>query len=467
MADADQMTPAAWLEYLDAKLYNRAKVIQTFMDYRDGNHRLRFATQKYRETFAGLFGTFCDNWCNPVVEVAVERLRVEGFRFGEDQEAADQAWGIWQANNLDAGSTMAHREAITCGEVYTLVTPPAEEGGMPKITIEHPLQMIVECSESDPNVRVAALKKWLSRDGYLRATLYLPNVIHRFRSQEKRESGSPLQWVRLSEAGSVPNLMGVVPVIPLRNNPTLLGGGRSDLEPAVPLNDAINKLALDMVIASEFAAFPQRIVTGIEVPIDPVTNRPTSAGFETGVSRLMTLANPEAKWGTFPAADLKNYVAGIDMLLQHLAAQTRTPPHYLIGQVVNASGDALKAAETGLTEKSREKTVTFGDGWEETLRVAFKSRRTSKDLERSEISDAETRWRDPENKSTGELVDAAVKKRQVLSVPLETLWADVGYTPQQIEEFKRLLGLPERPAPGALAGTVPALNGGTNGATGA
>lgn len=457
------MSPAAWLEYLEAKLHARSGLVQNYLNYRDGNHSLRYATQKYRDTFAGLFGAFCDNWCNPVVEVSVERLRVEGFRYGDNQKAADTAWSWWQANNLDAGSTMAHREAITCGEAYALVAPPARQGGAPRITIEHPLQMIVETSEHDPNVRVAALKKWLSRDGYLRATVYTPKHIHRFRSAEKRTSSERMQWVRLAQDGMVANPMGVVPVVPLLNNPSMLGGGRSDLEPAVPLNDAINKLVLDMIVASEFAAYPQRVITGIEVPKDPVTGKPLPLPFETGASRLMTLAAPDAKWGAFPVADLKNYVSAIDMLLQHLAAQTRTPPHYLVGQVVNASGDALKAAETGLTEKSREKTVTFGDGWEETMRVAFLAAGQS---EFAEIHDAETRWRDPENRSPAEIVDAAVKAR-TLAVPLEQLWADLGYTPQQIQNFTRLAGLPERPPPGATAASVPALNGSTNGATSA
>lgn len=462
MALTDTMTPAAWLERLEQKLEARRTRIELFMDYREGRHRLRFATLKYREAFGALFGTFADNWCKPVVEVSVERLRVEGFRFGSDQEAARAAWRIWQANQLDAWATMAHREAITCEEAYTLVAPPAESGGIPRITVEHPTQVIVETSEDDPQQRVAALKKWRSRDGYLRATVYLPDFIHRYRSQEKVRGGvtSRIQWVRLQTDGLVENPLGVVPVVPLRNNPTLMGGGQSDLESAVPLNDAINKLVLDMLLASEFSAFPQRVITGIEVPKDPVTQRPISEPFELGVSRLMTVAASDAKWGTFQAADLGNYVKGIDMLLQHLAAQTRTPPHYLIGQVVNASGDALKAAETGLVAKVREKTVTFGDGWEETLRVAF---RAQGNLQRAAATDAETIWRDPENRSVGELVDAAVKKRTI-GVPLETLWEDLGYTPQQIDHMKRLAGLPDRPPVGATTANVPPVLGGTNGA---
>lgn len=439
---ADMMSPAAWVEYLEAKLENRRPAVQHYVDYREGNHRLAFATAKYKESFGRLLGPFADNWCKPVVEVAVERLRVQGMDFGSDDDS-NEAWSIWQANNLDAWSTMAHREAITCGEAYTL-TAPAGPGMAPRITIEHPLQVIVEYGEDDPNVRVAALKKWLGRDGYLRATLYLPDWIHRFRSKEKARRGGRVQWVRLDGDGIIPNPMGVVPVVPLRNNPTLLGGGQSDLDGVDALNDAINKLVLDMMISSEFAAFPQKIIAGIEVPNDPLTGKPITGAFEMGASRLLTVAAKDGvQWGQFQPADLKNYVNAIDMLLQHLAAQSRTPPHYLIGQIVNASGDSLEAAEAGLEEKAHDKTVTFGDGWEETMRVAFRARNAPGDLTRAENMAAETRWKNPGRRTEAQILDAAIK-RITAKVPFEQVWLDMGYTPQQVQDFHKKLGLPVR-----------------------
>jgi hypothetical protein len=104
-----------------------------------------------------------------------------------------------------------------------------------------------------------------------------------------------------------------------------------------------------MIVASEYAAFPQRVATGVEVPKDPETGQPLpTAELKAALSRLWVFANKDAKVQDLQAADLGNYVKALEPLVQHLAAQTRTPPHYLLGQVVNASGDALKAAETGL-----------------------------------------------------------------------------------------------------------------------
>jgi hypothetical protein len=49
----------------------------------------------------------------------------------------------------------------------------------------------------------------------------------------------------------------------------MLGGGQSDLKKVIPLQNAINKLATDMIVASEYAGFRQRWATGIEIPDRP------------------------------------------------------------------------------------------------------------------------------------------------------------------------------------------------------
>lgn len=127
------------------------------------------------------------------------------------------------------------------------------------------------------------------------------------------------------------------------------------------------------------------------------------------------------------------------MFKADLAAQTRTPPHYLLGQVVNASGDALKVAEAGLVSKCRRKILFYSDPWEEAMSLALGL----------DSADVESLWANPERTSLGELVDAAVKKR-TLSVPLEKIWLELGYTPDEIADMKTLAGLPDRPPVGSL-----------------
>jgi SPP1 Gp6-like portal protein len=435
-----QRTPDDWLAILGARLDAQATRAAVPEAYYNGDHPLQFASTKFREAFGSLFQAFADNWCEIVVDAPVERLRVIGFRQRGREGALTDAWDIWQANGLDMDSVTAHTEAGKAGTAYLLVDP---NDGDPRITVEHAAQMIVAADPGDRRRRLAALKRWQADDGRLYANVYLPEVVVKYEAETPMAfgAGQRVEWsARRDDAGG-PNPLGVVPAIPLENRPTLLGGGVSDLKPAIPIQNAINKLATDLLVASEFGAFRQRVLTGIEIPRDPETGRPLGRSeIVAAMSRLWTFENPDAKVYDLNPTDLANFVRAIDMFRQDLAAQTRTPPHYLLGQVINASGDALKVAEAGLVSKCRRKILSFSDAWEAAMSLALKAGGID-----AEPSDLEVLWANPERSSLGELVDASVKKN-TLGVPLEVLWLEMGYTPEQVEDMKRMRGLPERPA---------------------
>ena len=431
MPDADDL-----LKMLDDALIAQQRAIQLPSDYYAGNHRLLFATAKFRNTFGSLFRAFSDNWCRTVVDASVERLVIDGFRIGKATTADEDARRIWQANNLDAESLMLHTEAGIAGCGYIMVSPASRDGDVPLVTVEHASQVIVLHAPGNRRRRLAALKKWRGDDRYDYAALYLPDYVHQFRSVEKVSRGASAPRTRGWSAaeGSGPNALGVVPVIPLYNNPRMLGGGQSDLDTAIPLQDAINKQVADMLIASEFVAHPQRYATGVEVPtIEQDGKQLPDPAFEitTSVSRLLVSEDPGAKFGQLEGADLAKYVQPISMLLQHLAAQTRTPPHYLLGQIVNASGDALKAAETGLVAKVKRKQIDFGEAWEEAIRLALRLQGKATGDEAS----IETIWRDPEYRSFGELVDG-LTKLSTIGVPNEVLWEKAGFTQVEIDRMR-------------------------------
>ena len=431
----DLRTPEDWRDHLLPLLDARAAEAEVYEAYYDGLHPLQFATSKFREAFGALFGAFADNWCQLIVDAAVERLRVVGFRVTGD--VSDDAWALWQANGLDVESVIAHTEAGKNGRAFLLVDP---NEGEPLITVEHASQVVVAHDPANRRNRLAAVKRWLGDDGFEYLTLYLPDLIVRYESREavsspRIQAGQPTVWIPRSDGGpfEAANPLGVVPVIPLENKPGVLGVAHSDLEPAIPLQNAINKLCTDLIVTSEYGAFPQRVVTGVEVPKDPETGQPlASAEMKAAMSRLWTFKPPDARVTALPAADLLNFVNAIEMFVTHLAAQTRTPPHYLLAKLVNMSGDALSVAEAGLVSKCRSKTLFFSDSWEEAIALALSS--TGTDVE---TSDCEAIWANPERIAPGQLVDAEVKKK-TLGVPLPMIWLELGYTPEQIVEMEKL-----------------------------
>jgi hypothetical protein len=428
-----ERTPLDWRDLLIARLDASAPKVAEYEAYYDGEHPLQFATSKYREAFGNLFAAFADNWCQIVVDSSVERLRIVGFEVGGSP--SDEAWQLWQTNALDVESVIAHTEAGKSGSAYLLVDP---NGGEPRITIEHASQVAVASDPGDRRRRIAALKRWLGDDGYLYCTLYLPDVVLKFESAKpaaERVGLAPLEWVpRLGEPDATPNPLGVVPIIPLENKPGLLGGGHSDLEPAIPLQNAVNKLCSDLIITSEYGAYPQRVATGIEVPKDPETGQPIVGRDElkAAMSRMMILEPADARVNSLPAADLSNFTTAVEMLVQHLAAQTRTPPHYLLARLVNTSGDALTVAEAGLVSKCRAKILFFSDPWEEAIALALQA--TGAD---TTVAECEAMWANPERIAEGARVDAAVKKK-TLGIPLPEIWLELGYTPEKIAEMEAL-----------------------------
>lgn len=435
-----ERTLTQWLTFLEARLDVQARRAGVYRDYYDGRHPTSFTTAKFQRVFGNLFSGFADNWLQIVVDAAVERLGVMGFRFGADVADA-RAWEFWQASGMDAEIVKAFTESVKCGESYLLVESLA--GRLPRITVEHSSQMTVAYDESDRSTRLAALKRWAGDDGHWYATLWLPEMIVRYRSLKAMRAATAftsVEWVARPERPAERNALGVVPVVALANNPDMLLGGTSDMQPGIPLNRAINKLCSDLMVGSEFTSFPQRWATGLEVPRLSDGQPDGQAMLKAAMGTVWSSANPDAKFGSLPVGDVKQHVAPIEMFVQHMAAQTRTPPHYLLSQIVNVSGEALQGAETGLVSRVRRKQVGFADALEEVVRLCFA---LDGDAEKAAQLDAETIWRDPESRSPGVIADSLVKKAQI-GVPLEVLWEEAGYSPVQIARMRRLKGLPVR-----------------------
>jgi Phage portal protein, SPP1 Gp6-like len=455
--DPQPKTPEWWLNRLSKALDDRNGEIDRYDSYYRGIQKMDFATPKFREAFGDTFSAFSDNWMKLVVDAVNERMSVTGFRYGKDRKSDAKAWQMWQANELDAMSQLGQLESLINGEAYAIVWPDEADPSKPVITIEHPTECIVEFRAGSRTKRAAALKRFLNDDGYLWATLYLPDGLYKFQSERPYKTlasaGHKPQWVQREVDGEpwpLPNRVGdEVPVVPLMNDPRLLTGGVSEIADAIPLQDAINKTIADMLVASEFAAAPQRYAIGFNPPKDENGN--VLPVFEKLVNRLWISSSKDTQFGQFPQADLSPYVKVIEMFVTHFASRTRTPPHYFYLSGQFPSGEAVKSAETGLVAKAKRKMLTFGEAYEEVMRLGFV---IQGDKGRSQEEAIETVWADPESRTEGEHIDATVKKR-ALGVPLQQLWEDAGYSPVQIERFKQQLaeekdlGLVATPAPPA------------------
>lgn len=403
--------------------------------YYTGTQPLAFLPEEVRTATGGRLFSLAINWPRLVVSAVEERLDVEGFRLGRDEPADAGLWRIWQANNCDETSQLGHAEALILSRAYAIVWA-GEDPATPRITVESARQVYVQ---RHPGTRraTAALKRW-TEDGYGRATVYEPDKVTRWRSLARVPEGDGVPDPTHVPAGgwtlleTIKNPLGIVPVVPLVNRPRLLGGdGESELADVLPLSDAINKLAIDMMVSSEFHAMPRRWATGIEIVEDE--DGEATEPFSKVAGREWIAEDPETKFGQFPEATLSGFIEAIGMFTKHIAALSGLPPHYLLlGGNQPASADAIRSAEASLVAKARRRMRAYGGSWEDVMRLAVLVRdgRPAAGMEA-----LETIWRDPETRTVAQAADAAVKKKDI-GVPFAQLAEDLGYTPTQVQRMR-------------------------------
>lgn len=437
MPDAlEPQTPEWWIARLYKQMVDRREMIDFYNAYYSGDHPLPWLSATARDEFKRLVQMTRSNYMGLVCDATAERLNVEGFRFGEDEPADKDAWRIWQANNLDSDSDMAWLEAIICGVSYFHVAPNPSDRETPHIWVEHASQAIVEHAPgTNRRVRAASLKVWDDDwTGELHATLQLPDYVYKFKARRPSQgsTANPI-WVEREVRGERANgqrtnPLGVVSMVEIPNNPRLLTGGVSEIHDVTDAQDRINKTLFDRMQTQEYGVDPQKWATAF--PDEDDEGTPNVVEF--GRNRLVTTDIAETRFGQWSSAPLDPYSAAKREDVKDIASRTRTPAQYLLGEMSNVNGETLKASESGLISKVKQRRRPFGEAAEEAVRIA----RRAAGLSNAGGERMETIWTNPEFRTEGELTDAVVKKLQAGIATLRQAREDVGYSATQIDRLE-------------------------------
>ncbi|MET8880565.1 phage portal protein [Streptomyces rubiginosohelvolus] len=434
------LTPLEDLVHLYGKLQRRKGKAEQWSDYYDGEVPLKFASPEFKAQTGGLFERFSDNWCAVVPDATVERLVPIAFRLN-DGTLDTEAWDAWRRNECDVEVGLAFLEALISGRSYGLVWKP--DGVNTEITFHDVRQAIVEYVPGKRRQRRAGLLLW--RDGAQeRATLFYPDAVYLWVRKADNPFGYSMDngggWV---SAGILPNPLGVVPLVALENRARLRGKPTSEIASVAPLQDAVNTLWAHLMTAADERALPARAVLGMDRPTKEILDEDGEVIGEEDLpidrfrrDRLLWLEREGAQIAEFSAADLTNYTSVIESAVRHIAAQTRTPPSYLTGEMVNVSADALVASEAGLVAKVQERQRYFGASLRELMRLEALA---AGDTARAEaISMGSVVWRDAQFRSEAQYADALTKYKAI-NVPDEALWERMpDTTPEEIERWKSM-----------------------------
>ncbi|GAS88896.1 phage portal protein [Mycolicibacterium brisbanense] len=420
-------TPDLLVELLQ-KLDSGAHHRHTLNLYYRGQQPLAFLSPESKLALNNRFGRIASNIPRLAVTSLAERLRVSGF-------VGDDVWDEFLASDLDQLSGVAHREALTLGQAFVIVWADAE--GKPRATVESAEQVTVK---RDPVSRdVLAAVKRIRTKTTTEAWLYLPEEIQHYRANTPGAAAAGFELVE-----SLPNPLGVVPVVPITNSDRLLDvDGCSEIEDLRPLVDGLCKTLADLAVAQEYTARPRRWATGIEltevprlddngnVVTDPETGLPvmdTVNPIPEG-NRAMVSENDQAKFGQLEGANLAGYEAAVRIWLGQIMAVSALPSHFLgILSDQPTSAEALRASEASLTARAEARQLTFGRAWEQVARllVSVRDGVVPADVTVGVV------WADASTRSVAAEADAAVKLYQANILSRRATLQRLGLSDDQI-----------------------------------
>jgi hypothetical protein len=427
-------SPLWWLKRLHSGLQVQQKHF-ALMDayYRGEPPRQPWLPEQAQNDLKRLIALTRSNYMGLVIDSMVERMQVEGFRLNGQAMGDKQTWAIWQFNQMDSNSDQLLLESAIGGSSYALIAPNLDRPERPFIYAEHPTQAIVAYEPgTGRRVRAAGLKVWADDwDGTLFATLYLPDALYKWQADKPKPevvgAGYKVTWIpRQGEDFRQPNPLGVVSLIEVPNNPRMLTGGVSEIEDVISIQDRVNKTLADRMMTQDYGAFPQKWATGF--PGEDENGDPQR--INVGKDRMVTSDAAETKFGQWEAAALDPYSTAKREDVKDIASRTRTPAQYLLGEMSNVNGETLKASESGLVSKVRDRFKTAGEAIEDIVRLSRAAAGIA-----GEDEGLETIWRNPEFRTEGELTDSLVKMASI-GVPHEALWERWGASPQEIERWK-------------------------------
>lgn len=327
----------------------------TLWKYYDGDHPLIYSQKRLEKLFQSMTAKFVENWMAVVVDSALDRLRLKSFVVSENEPLTEALNQLWQQTEMNLDNQDAHLAALVCGEAFIIVWPDQDEDGIIEAYYNDPRMCHVHYEQDNPHKKRFAAKWHYDEEGYPHITLYYPDSLEYYKAGSK-EPKSAAAFHADEDMPTAENPYGEIPVFHLRRERRKI---KSELENVVTIQDAINKLFADMMVAAEFGAFPQRFIISQMEANGQLKNAPNEIWQLWGGDGQ----GQDTEAGQFEATDLDNYLKAMDKLAQAVAIISKTPKHFFFAQGGDPSGEALIAMEAPLNDKVQRYIERFKATW--------------------------------------------------------------------------------------------------------
>jgi len=371
-------------------------------------------------------------WGDLVVGSVAQTLYVSGYRTSDSTENA-APWRIWQANGMDSRQIPMHRAALMYGSAYGTALPGRTLTGDPMPTMRgvSPREMIALYEDPAwdewPEV---AMRVSPRRGNRFELLVFDDEFVHTVTTVDGIDGARTYEKAAAHGAG-------VCPVVRFVNRFDLEGRCAGEIEPFIPLFGSIDQTKFDRLVVQRFASWIVRTIAGMTLS-ESVREGETEqqAKLRLAAEDFLVAQDPDTKFGSLPATPLNGFTDAYDHDIKTLAAVSQTPAYEMTGMVANLNADAIIAAKGSQMAKGEERRVSFGESWEQFLRLASW---IAGDTTSAADFSAEVTWQDTSLRSLAQAVDAAGKMVQMLGVPYRAAWEWLpGVTQQQLDQWEAM-----------------------------
>lgn len=379
--------------------------------YANGGQPMRYSTQRLAEAFNDINTHFELNWCSVIVDATLDRINLTGFDTREKM-VDERLKELFQNLHLDIESDKVHNAALAVQEGYLIVW---KTDGEIEAYYNDPRMCMIAYESEQPKKKRFAAKWFLNGENRNEITLYYADHLEHWVSRGNEvQQASDFE----KEGQDDPNPYGVIPVFEFTSP--------GEFVKVTTMQDAVNKLFADMMVAGEFGAFMQRWVIS---QADP-------GQLKNGANKIWWIPagdgqGQQASVGQFNPTDLQIYLKAMDTLASDMAIISRTPKHYLLDLGSNISGEALMTMEAPLVKKVKKRQRVFAAEWQEV--ASFLLKIEGVDVRPVDIS---VLWERPE--AVQVYTEAQARQLAINSgIPLITILRREGWTDVEIEKMQQ------------------------------
>lgn len=418
------LTADMWRMHLDERLW-----LDRIYEYTKGLRGVPEVPEEAGREVKELAKLSVKNILGGVRDTWTRNLSVVGYRRSTAVEN-DPAWASWQRNRMDARQKEVHKPAVTYGAAYVKVLQ-GDDG--PVWTPRSPRQLLAVYR--DPSLDQwpqYVLETWVDsneakprRKGMVIDSRFIyafdlgevpPSEVdpNQTRPITARDFEEPYEHGAMFDGDPV------CPVVRFVNDRDADDQIIGEIAPLILDQQAINSVNFDRLLVSRFGAQPQKVISG--------WSGTGAENLAASAKRLWAFDDPEVKAYTLPGASVTGYTELLDSMKADVYEKAGLSPTKN-GKLINLSAEALAMANMDQNEKLIDKRESFGESWEQVLRLDAEM---DGDAETAFDSGAEVVWRDTEPRSFAQVVDGVTKLSQQ-GVPIESLLSMIpGMTQQQI-----------------------------------